>query len=152
MSAAIEVRGLREVTSAFRKVDKDIPKGLRAQFLPIAQRVASGAASKANADFKNPTGKAVGSIRPRASQRGAAIAFGGTAAPYFPWLDFGGSTGKGHRPGASWSGSVKRDWMGRPVGEGRYIYPAISEQSDEIEKAAEDAVLNVAKAAQLEVK
>ena len=34
---AIEVRGLREVQAAFRKVDADIPKGFRAGFLPIAQ-------------------------------------------------------------------------------------------------------------------
>lgn len=148
MAAAIEVRGLREVQSAFRKVDKDLPKGLRTEFLGIAQDVQHGIQAK----VPRRTGHAAGSVRARASQRGAGIAFGGQAAPYFPWLDFGGSTGKGHRPGVSESGSVKRlPWMGTS-GEGRYVYPTISEKRADIEKAAEDAVMNVAKSAGLETK
>ena len=148
MGAAIQVRGLREVQSAFRKVDKDIPKALRVEFRAIAEDVASSARAK----VPHRTGKAAASIKPRASQRGAGIAFGGNAAPYFPWLDFGGTTGKGHRPGAKDSGSVKRyPWMGTS-GEWRYVYPTISEKSADIERAAEEAILSVAKAAQLEVK
>ncbi len=148
MAAAVQVRGLREVRNAARKVDKDIPKGLRAELLPIAQKVQGRVRSKVPV----LKGDARDSVRARASQRGAAIAFGGNAAPHFPWLDFGGSTGKGHRPGAAWSGSVRRDWLGRPFGEGRYVYPAINEMTPEIEDAANDAVINLAKAAGFEVK
>lgn len=145
--AEIQVRGLREVQSAFRKVDKELPKAFKQEFLGIAQKVVGGVQQK----VPKVTGAAAGSVRPRATQRGAGIAFGGNAAPYFPWLDFGGTTGKGHRPGAAYSGSVKRPWLGRP-GDGRYVYPTIEEHRREIEQAAEDAVLNVAKHAQFEVK
>jgi len=147
VGAAIEVRGLREVQSAFRKVDKDLPKELRVEFKAIAEDVATGIRAK----VPQLTGHAAASVRPRASQRGAAIAFGGNAAPYFPWLDFGGTTGKGHRPGVAYSGSVKRDWKGRP-GDGRYVYPTITERSKDIEQAAEDAVMKVAHNAGLETK
>lgn len=146
MAATVQVRGLREVVTAFRRVDKGIPRGLRSEFLPIAQQVQS------DIQRRVPVlkGNARASVKARASQRGAAIAFGGDKAPYFPWLDFGGTTGKGHRPGAAYSGSVKRPWMGRP-GDGRYVYPAIADNEAEIEAAATDAVLNVARIAGFEV-
>lgn len=134
----VKVSGIREAARAFRKVDKDIPKQLRTEFLPIARDVVSGIQSKAP---RGKTGRARASVKPRSSQRGAAVAVGGNAAPYYPWLDFGGSTGKGHKPGRPWSGSVKREMPPK----GRYLYPTIEEQRAKIERAAEDAVVNVAR-------
>lgn len=148
---AIQVRGLREVTNALRKVDREIPKGFRGAFLPIARRVVAGVKGAVNADAKNPTGRAASSVTARASQRGAAVSFGGATAPYFPWLDFGGTTGRGHIPGQAWSGSIKRPWAGHPVGSGRYVYPTIEEQREEIMATAEEAVLSAARAAGFEV-
>lgn len=148
MGAVVQVRGLREVTSALRAVDKELPKGLREEFLPIARRVADDASSR----VPRRSGDAAGSVKPRASQRGAGIAFGGNAAPYFPWLDFGGTTGKGHRPGVGGSGSVERDWLGRPRGEGRYVYPAIRDNEDGIIQAAGDAPVNLARKHGLEAR
>jgi hypothetical protein len=144
MAAMVQVKGLREVQWALRKVDKDIPKGLRQELLPAARKVQDDIRSR----VPMQSGKARGSVRARASQRGASIAVGGNSAPYYPWLDFGGSTGKGHKPGVSGSGSVKRDM---PKG-GRYLYPAIAANEDMLEKAATDAVVNLAKRAQFEVK
>jgi hypothetical protein len=144
----LEVKGINESIRAFKKVDSDIPAGFRKEMLAIASDVAGEAQQRV--PWKS--GKAARSIKPRASQRGAGIAFGGSAAPYFPWLDFGGTTGKGHRPGQRFSGSVSREWLGNPRGEGRYVYPAIRDKSDDIEKAAEAAVINAAKRAQFEVK
>lgn len=137
MGAAIEVRGLREVQSAFRQIDKDLPKELRDEFRGIAVAVAADAARR----VPHRTGKAAASIRPRATQRSAGLAFGGRAAPYFPWLDFGGSTGKGHRPGVGGSGSVKRPVLSG----GRYVYPAIEDNEDAIIQAAGDAVVTLAR-------
>lgn len=148
MAAGVDVRGLREVGAALRKVDKDLPKQIRVELQPIAAEVAAAVRAK----VPRRTGKAQASVRPRSSQRGAAVAVGGQAAPYYPWLDWGGSTGPGHRPGVAGSGAVKRPWLGKPGGDGRYLYPAIAEKSDDIEKAAEAAVVNVAKRAQLGVK
>lgn len=148
MPAVLQIRGLRDVRAAFARVDREIPKGFRSAFLPIAQRVVAGVQAK----VPQKTGRAASSVKPRASQRGAAVVFGGNAAPYFPWLDFGGTTGRGHVPGQAWSGSVRRPWAGRPVGDGRYVYPTIDEQSEEILAAAEGAVLTVARAAGFEVR
>lgn len=143
----IQVRGLREVSNALRKVDREIPKGFRGAFLPIAQRVVN--VVQQNVPYL--TGRAARSVTARASQRAAAISFGGASAPHFPWLDFGGTVGRGHMPGQAWSGSVKRPWAGRPLGSGRYVYPAIEDQSEEILAAAEDAVMSAARAAGFEV-
>lgn len=113
---------------------------IKEEFKGIAARVAEAAARKA-------PGSAGASITPRASNRGAAIAFGGRKEPHFPWLDFGGSVGRGHMPGVPWSGAIKRDWRGNPTGSGRYIYPTISEHREDTRDAVDDAIERLAKRA-----
>lgn len=143
----VEVRGIKELNKAFRQVDSELPKELRAAFLVIAQRVVGTAQQR----MPHKTGRAQLSVKPRASQRGAAIAFGGSKAPYMPWLDFGGSVGRGHVPGQAWSGSIKRDWRGVPTGSGRFVYPAISQEREATAEAALDAVEGAAEKAGFEV-
>lgn len=147
-SVRVEVRGIRELSTAFRQVDREASAELKARFLDIARKVVNTAQGK----MPHDSGKAQASVKPKGSDRGASIAFGGTAAPYMPWLDFGGSVGKGHKPGLAWSGSVKRDWRGAPSGSGRYVYPAISERRTETEQAALDAMTAAAKGAKFEVR
>lgn len=148
MGAAVEVRGVRELRSAMRRMDNEMPGKLKQGMMEIATVVVAGIQSKA----PRRSGDAADSVRPRASQTGAAIAFGGQAAPYFPWLDFGGTTGKGHRPGVAWSGSIKREWLGNPKGMGRFVYPTIEEKGPEIEKRIEGIVARTATRADLEVR
>lgn len=136
---AVKVRGLRELSSAFRKMDVELPKALKGEFLGVAQ----GIAGKVQQRMPHISGRAQGSVKARASVRGASIAAGGRAAPYYQFLDFGGSTGRGHKPGAAGSGSIKR----RFVKGGRYIYPALAEHRDDIEKAVDEAVEKVARSA-----
>lgn len=62
------------------------------------------------------------------------VRFGGVTAPYYPWLDFGGSTGPGHRPGVANSGSVKRS----RVHGGRYMYPGIERNEEAVREAVGD--------------
>ena len=143
-----KVTGLRELATAFKRVDSDLPKDLKAEFLRIAQHVVGVAQQRM--PFRS--GRASGSLRARASTRGAFIAFGGTAAPYEPWLDFGGSVGRGHKPGVAWSGSVKREWRGLPNGSGRYVYPAITEARPATEAAVDAAVKHAAFRAGFDVK
>lgn len=145
----VKVTGLREVVSAFRQVDLDLPKELKVEFKKIAEDVATTVRASVP---RGPTGHAAGSVKARATQRGAAIAFGGSAAPYFPWLDFGGTTGPGHKPKVAGSGSVKRPWMGKPDGEGRYVYPGIRKEREHIAQAADDAVRKAAEQAGFETK
>lgn len=143
MTPGVRVRGLREVVAALREADAEVPKRLREHLLPIARLIVAGTATK----VPRGTGSAAGSLSARAGQRGASVAFGGASAPYFPWLDYGGSVGKGHRPGVPWSGSVTRPWMPG----GRYVYPTIAEHRDEIAQAALDAVSRAATDAGLRV-
>lgn len=132
----VEVRGIRELSNAFRQVGNVLPHELKVALLGVAENVAV----KARGRMKEPAGPAAMSIKPRASTRGASIAFGGTAAPYMPFLDFGGSVGHGHKPGVPWSGAVKRTWMGKPGGDGRYVYPAITAAKPETIEAVDKAI------------
>jgi len=128
---SIKIRGLRELQGAFRQIDAKLPKELREHFMDIATHVASTAAAK----VPRRTGAAANSIKPRATQRGASVAFSdsGGSVPYYPWLDFGGKVGKG--------GSIVRSF----IPKGRYIYPTIAGQSDEIERMADLSVEVVAR-------
>lgn len=145
MDVKVEIRGLRELASAFKAVDAGLPRQLRTEYLGVARVVADRIAGRVS---RGSSGRAAGSIKPRASQRGASIAAGGSAAEYYPWLDFGGSVGKGHRPGVPWSGSIRRD---APDG-GRYIYPTIAGSGDEIREGTEAAIKRAAEAAGFETK
>jgi hypothetical protein len=126
----IEVRGIRELQRAFKAIDAELPKELRQGFLGIAQRVAANASGR----VPRVSGRAAGSIKPRASQRGAGIAFSdvGGSVPYFPWLNFGGRVGRNN--------SIERE----RVTPDRYIYTAIGAMKDETREAAEKAVTDAA--------
>lgn len=121
---------------------------LKAEFLPIAERVASSVRGR----LPRRSGKAQASVKARSSNYGASVAAGGRAAEYYPWLDFGGSVGRGHQEGRAWSGAIKRAWMGVPTGAGRYLYPAISDNSAETAEAALEAVEGLARRAGFEVR
>jgi hypothetical protein len=127
----IRVTGVAELARAFRKVDSDLPKKLKARFLDIAESVASVARDK----MPSRTGAAQASLKARSSPRGGAIAFGGTAAPYEPWLDFGGRVGRGR--------SIERE----RVPGGRYLYPALAEKRNDTIDAVNLAIKEVAEGA-----
>jgi hypothetical protein len=138
---SVKITGLRELTAAFKKLDAELPKELKGSFLVVARHVVGAAQQR----MPFVSGRAAGSVKARASTRGASIAFGGTAAPYMPWLDFGGSVGRGHKPGVGGSGSIKRPWLGAPHSPaGRYVYPAIAEAKPETEAAVDAAVKHAA--------
>lgn len=130
-SAKIEVHGIKELQASLKRIDTDLPREMKAGFLRVSVRLASTTAGKVP---HGATGGAAASVHGVATQRGGAIAVGGRAAPYFPWLDFGGSTGRGHLPGVGGSGSIKRPI----VKEGRYEFPTIREHSDDIRREVED--------------
>ncbi len=145
VEAKVEFRGIKEFVSGLKAIDANLPKELRVAFLGVAVKVAGEVA----AVFPHgATGRAAASVKPRAGPKGAGIAIGGGAAPYAPWLDYGGTVGKGHKPGVGGSGSVKRPFLK----EGRYLYPTIVAAHDEIEKAAAAALVRVARSAGFSVK
>jgi hypothetical protein len=139
-----KVTGVRELNSAFRAVDDNLPKELRLAFLGIAEHVAGLVRAK----MPWVSGKAAGSVKAGATQRGSYVQEGINGGPkkdYVPWLDFGGDTGRGRTgPG---TGSIHRDF----IPGGRYLYPTAESQADASAEAALNAVEKVARQAGLNV-
>lgn len=131
----IKIDGLREFQKALRDMDRDLPKQLRIALNSASELVINYAKPK----VPKRSGRAAGSLKVRSSQKAARIAAGGARAPYYPFLDFGGSVGpsKGvHRPFYT---------------EGRYIYPGLKANKDKITQQLEVALTELAKGAGLEV-
>lgn len=133
--ARIEVIGLREFQASLRKMDADLPKQLRLALNQAAQLVID----TARPGIPRRSGAAAASLKARSSQREARVAAGGRKAPYYPWLDFGGKVGQ-------------HNGTARPFfTEGRYIYPALRKNRDEITKVMQVAITDLARNAGLEV-
>lgn len=132
----VEVRGIRELSTAFRKLDGELPRALKSRFLKVAENVTDEAKSRT----PKVSGAAQSSIKPKGSARGAAISFGGTKAEYFPWLNFGGRVGRNK--------SIERDRMTPD----RYIYTSIADKKEETEAAVDDAIRDTARDAGFETK
>jgi len=131
----VDVQGLREFQRGLREIDKNLPKTLR---------LALNEAANLLIDQTRPliprrSGAAAASLKPRSTQRTVRIAVGGKRAPYYPWLDFGGTTGRG--------GGARRPFYK----EGRYLYPTLRKNRDEFTKIMEKAIVAVAKDAGIEV-
>ena len=121
-SVSVKVTGLAEVNRALKRTSDELKPELKAELLKVADKVAGDVQQR----MPWLTGRAIQSVAPHSTAGGASIAAGGRAAPYYGWLDFGGTTGRGHVPGKGGSGSISRPYMGKGTGEfGRYLYPAI---------------------------
>lgn len=132
MADTVQVRGLRELQRGLKQIDAELAKELRKGLNEVAEIVAGAARPL----VPSRSGRARSSIKVGSSQRAAQIKVGGTKAGYFPWLDFGGSTGKGHIHGKAFSGSVRRPF----IKEGRYIYPTLARKRDEVEEKLFDVI------------
>lgn len=142
VESKIEVRGIRQLQSALKKIDSELAGELKVSFRKIAETVVSHTQSK----VPHRSGRAASSIKAKSSSRGASIAVGGTAAPYYPFLDFGGSTGRGHSPGRAGSGVIKRSF----IQGGRYLYPTIAADNQHIKEEVDNVLERLAKSAGFE--
>lgn len=133
--ARIQIGGLRELQRALKEMDATLPRGIRVALNKSSQLVIDYAAPK----VPKKTGKARASLKVRSSQRAARVAAGGTRAPWFPWLDFGGAVGR--------NDSTKREF----IKTGRYIYPGLDANRDEITEVMVEALTELATNAGLEV-
>lgn len=131
----IEVAGLREFRAQLKAMDANLPKQIRVALNAAADLVISYARPK----VPRRTGRAAASLKARSGQLEAKVAAGGRTAPYYPWLDFGGSVGVNK--------SVHRPFYR----EGRYVYVALREQNPKITEAMSVALTDLATAAGLEV-
>lgn len=144
MANVVKISGIKETSKALREVSKDAQKELRKGMLEIADTVARAASAK----VPSVSGAAAASIKPKGSVKGASISMGGPSAPYYPWLDFGGSVGRGHKAKQAGSGSIKRPF----IKEGRFLYPTIGEHKDYIGETAYKLLADLAEKHGLEVK
>jgi len=135
LGAKIQITGIKEFQAALRKMDADLPKQLRIALNQASQLVVD----KARSQVPTRTGAAAASLKVRSTQREARVAAGGRKAVYYAWLDFGGSVGR--------SKSVHRPFYK----EGRYIYPALRKNREEITQIMVTALSGLARGAGLDV-
>jgi hypothetical protein len=139
---AIKIEGFREFRQKLKAMDRDLPKAVRIAFNEAADIVVTDARARVPV----LTGAARGSVKAASTQTKARIKGGGSKAPYYPWLDFGGSVGRG-RTGRG-TGSVHRPYL---APHGRYIYNAFFRKRGEFVDAMSDALIKIAREAGLEV-
>ena len=148
-----ETKSISGLIKAMERADGDIPDMLSRKLLPIARNIAELARKdvprKETKD--HPAGTGAASIIGDAGKRGASIKFGGSSAPYEPWLDFGGSVGRGHKHGHTGSAKTHnyKKWQGggavfrEMVKGGRYVYPTIMKEQRHTLDQVEAAVAEV---------
>jgi hypothetical protein len=135
MAEAIKIEGLKEFRAGLKRMDKDLPKGIRIALNSVVDIVVDDARPR----IPRRSGKAANSLRSQSTQTLARIKAGGSRAPYFPWLDFGGKTGPGKR--------IERPFYKK----GRYVWLSFADKRTEVTHALDDALAGVARGAGLEV-
>jgi hypothetical protein len=133
--AKISIEGLSEFNRGLRKLSSDAPKGLRLALNEAAELLVD----RTRREIPRRTGAAAASLKAKSTRTSARVGVGGRKAPYYPWLDFGGKTGRNR--------SVDRPFYS----EGRYLYPTLRKIRPEIEEALRGAIVKVARDAGLEV-
>lgn len=120
MAAADPVRvvGLKELQTELKALNAALPREIRKALNQVAVTVAQGTQRRVP---RGDTGNARASVKPASTQTMARVVAGGKKAPYYPWLDFGGTVGPG-KHGKGSKGSIVRPF----VKSGRYLYPTYS--------------------------
>ena len=135
MAEAIRIEGLKEFRAGLKRLDKDLPKGIRLALNSVVDIVVDDARPR----IPRRSGRAAASLKSQSTQSVARIKAGGSRAPYFPWLDFGGRTGPGK--------SVVRPFFKK----GRYVWLSFADKRTEVTHALEGALSDVARGAGLDV-
>jgi HK97 gp10 family phage protein len=131
----IRVDGLKELRRDLRAADRKVDRKLATKLKRAAEIVAADARDRV------PTGPGAGghaadSIKAGVSGPKAFVKGGGDAVPYYGWLDFGTrspNTGQPRSVGP-WAGT------GKGPAEGRFVYPAIEANSEEVTNQVRKAV------------
>lgn len=134
----ITIAGLREFNRSLRRVDSELPKGLKAAGNAAAQIVV-GAARPLVPLGPARGGHARDSIKVASTRTAARVSAGGKRWPYYAWLDFGGRVGPGK--------SVQRPFLK----SGRYIWKAFDDHREEIQGVLQRELADLARRAGLDV-
>lgn len=131
----VKVEGLKPFVRALKTFDSDLPKTVRIGLNDAVQIVVDWARPR----IPKRSGRAQRSLKAASTRTAARIQAGGSRAPYYPWLDFGGRVGRQR--------AVKRGF----IREGRYIFKGLRETRPEFEAAVNRALVRVAEGTGLEV-
>jgi hypothetical protein len=134
-SYEIQIDGLKDVQKALKAVDKTAPKALRVGLNEVAGFVIK----KALTLVPSRTGAARRSWKARSTRTESRISYGGPKAPYMPWLDWGGRTGRKKR--------TVRPFMK----EGRYLYPTVKKHRTDIQAIGQEKLTEALREAGLDV-
>ena len=130
--AKVEVVGLRELLRDVRKVERDLPKSMRAALLPVSQEVLARARSRAGALGGVHRHAARRGLRGGATQNTAWIKLVASTEPTILGAEFGGGAKKTTRQFPPWRGSGSD--------AGYFVYPEIRGSADDVMGHVEDAV------------
>lgn len=136
-SVTVKVVGLEEWKRALKTLDAELDRQLPVKLGEIAGQIAS----RIRGVMPRRSGWAASTVSSRTQGRDAFIGIG-TGDPsndYVPWLDFGGSVGRGHQRGPN-MGAIHRPF----VKEGRYLYPQIGKARKDIRLAVDQAIKEAA--------
>lgn len=135
MPEPVRIDGLREFTRALKTFDAKLPTAVRIGLNDAVNVIIEWARPR----VAKRTGRAASTLKAKSTRTSARIAAGGSKAPYYPWLDFGGRVGRNR--------SVERPFYK----EGRYIYKGLVMRRDAFESALQRALVGVAESAGLDV-
>lgn len=131
----VAIAGLAEFRRSLRALDAAAPRALRV----AGNQAAALVVDAARRPVPTRSGKAKASIKARSTQSAVKIASGGRAAPYMPWLDYGGKVGRNNT-------------ASRPfIADGRYVYPGYREVRGQFEGLLRTALQTIADDAGLEL-
>lgn len=136
MSEVLGVKGLAEFNRSLKRLDSELPKGLRIALNDCSDFLIQ----KTVPLIPKKTGRAAGSLKARSSRTAVRIGVGGSKAPWYPWLDFGGEGKRKGRPS-------RREF----IKEGRYLYPTLRTNRDHFSQILQGSLEKTARAAGLEV-
>jgi hypothetical protein len=133
----VRITGLRELNAALKRVDTELPKGVRLGLNAGVEKLAG----YIRPQIPSLTGHARQSVKPGSTRTAARLRVGGKRAGYYPWLDFGGEGRIKGRP-------AKREF----IKEGRYVYPTLRKRKPELIEDLNTAIAGVVRSAGLEVR
>lgn len=117
----VKIEGLRDLTRAIKALDPELAKGIKAVLNDAAQIVVNTAQPRIPA----VTGAARASVVVKSTARESRVRVGGPKAPYYPWLDYGGKTGR------------NKTAVRKFERHGRYLYPAYGDRMGDVQKLLE---------------
>lgn len=136
-------KGADEFVDALKAVERHQPAFVRYEALTAANTIAS--------DFRPKipvlTGRALRSVKVRQVNDTVAVLSRGVNVDYWFWLEFGGTTGRGHKPRRG-GGSVKRKYVGKL---GYFYWRSLENKYPDIVEAAGQRLVTLLRRSRLEV-